>query len=62
MYLSSKEPNITESELTKKTYKPYKVPKNKFSQVRKWDVKLYYVEKLKLLENKEEVILLKNEN
>ena len=53
LYLSSKEPNITESELTKKTYKPYNVPKNKFSQVRKWDVELYYGEKLKLLEDKE---------
>ena len=53
LYLSSKEPQITESELTKRTYKPYKVPKNKFSQVRKWDVELYYGEKLKLLEEKE---------
>ena len=53
LYISSKKPNITESELTKKTFKPYKVPKNKFSQVRKWDVELYYGDKIKVWEEKE---------
>ena len=53
LYLSSKEPHITESELTKKTYKPFTIPKNKFSQIRKWDVELYYGERIKVLTQKE---------
>ncbi len=42
MYLSSKEPDITENALTKRTYKPTSTPKDKFSEVRIWDVGIRY--------------------
>lgn len=39
IYLSSVQPDIQESEATKSTYrKPFGEPKNKFSEVRQWDV------------------------
>lgn len=44
-YLSSVEPDVSENETTKKTYrKPSEnsVPKNKFSEVRKWDIGVRY--------------------
>lgn len=44
-YLSSIEPDIKENEITKKTYrKPAdnNTPKNKFSEIRKWDIGVRY--------------------
>lgn len=47
MYLSSKEPDITESPDTKNTYKPSTSLKNRYSEVRKWDVGCRYGEKIR---------------
>lgn len=47
MYLSSKEPDIIESPDTINTYKPSANLKNKFSEVRKWDVGCRYGEKIR---------------
>lgn len=48
LFLNIKEPDIQESEITKNTYRPYTVPKNKFSEIRKWDVGVRYGEKIRL--------------
>lgn len=45
MYLSSKEPDIIESTDTINTYKPSVIIKNKYSEVRKWNVGCRYGEK-----------------
>jgi hypothetical protein len=45
MYLSSKEPDIVESPDTINTYKPSSSLKNKYSEVRKWDVGCRYGKK-----------------
>ena len=37
-YLSISKKDISEDQLTKKTYKPYQTPKNRFSEIRKWEV------------------------
>lgn len=50
MYLSSKEPDIIESLDTINTYKPSRSLKNKYSQVRKWDVGCRYGEKIRCFE------------
>lgn len=47
MYLSSKEPDIIESPDTIYTYKPSATIKNKYSEVRKWDVGCRYGEKIR---------------
>lgn len=47
MYLSSKEPDITESPDTIYTYRPSQFLKNKYSEVRKWDVGCRYGEKIR---------------
>lgn len=47
MYLSSKEPDIIESPDTANTYKPSTTIKNKYSEVRKWDVGCRYGEKIR---------------
>lgn len=52
MYLSSKEPDIKESPDTICTYKASTILKNKFSEVRKWDVGCRYGEKIRLFEKK----------
>ena len=49
MYLSSKEPDINESPDTVNTYKPSTIIKNKYSEIRKWDVGVRYGEKIRLL-------------
>lgn len=41
-YLSSKEPDIYESPVTKKTYRKNKVVKNKFSEIQQWDIGIRY--------------------
>lgn len=51
-YISSSKPNISESESTKHTYRPFLQPKNKYSQVRKWDVEKYYGDRIRVLEEK----------
>lgn len=48
MYLSSKEPDITENPKSKKTYKPQKEIRNKYSEIRKWDVGVRYGNKIRL--------------
>lgn len=48
MYLSSKEPDISESPDTVNTYKPSAVIKNKYSEIRKWEVGVRYGEKIRL--------------
>ena len=50
MYLSSKEADIIESPDTVNTYKPSAVLKNKYSEVRKWDVGCRYGEKIRSFE------------
>lgn len=47
MYLSSKEPDIVESPDTINTYKPSTTLRNKYSEVRKWDVGCRYGEKIR---------------
>lgn len=47
MYLSSKEPDVIESPDTINTYKPSSFVKNKYSEVRKWDVGCRYGEKIR---------------
>lgn len=47
MYLSSKEADIIESPETIKTYKPSSLVKNKYSEVRKWNVGCRYGEKIR---------------
>lgn len=42
MYLASKKPDVSENEVTRKTYKPSKIIKNKFSEIQKWDVGVRY--------------------
>lgn len=41
-YISSKEPDIYESSVTKKTYRPGKTIKNRFSEVQEWEVGIRY--------------------
>lgn len=41
-FLASEKPDIAENEITKKTYKPSPRIKNKFSEIRKWDVGFRY--------------------
>ena len=53
MYLSSKEPDIVESPDTISTYKPSPVVRNKYSEVRKWDVGCRYGEKIRSFEKRE---------
>lgn len=50
MYLSSKEPDIVESPDTINTYNPSSVLKNKYSEVRKWDVGCRYGKKIRSYE------------
>ena len=52
MYLSSKEPDIVESPDTINTYKPSGSLKNKYSEVRKWDVGCRYGEKIRCFKKK----------
>ena len=47
MYLSSKEADVIESSETIKTYKPSSLVKNKYSEVRKWNVGCRYGEKIR---------------
>lgn len=47
MYISSKEPDISESLDTINTYRPSLTLKNKYSEVRKWDVGCRYGEKIR---------------
>lgn len=42
VYLASDKPEVQENEVTKKTYKPSRTVKNRFSEVRKWDVGVRY--------------------
>jgi len=60
LYLSSKEPDIIENEETKKTYKKTKAVKNKYSEVRKWNVGIRYGSSIRAYnsykENKRNVI------
>lgn len=50
MYLSSKEPDIIESPDTVNTYKPTVAIKNKYSEIRKWDIGCRYGEKIRCFE------------
>lgn len=50
MYLSSKEPDIMESPDTVNTYKPTVAIKNKYSEIRKWDIGCRYGEKIRCFE------------
>lgn len=50
MYLSSKEPDINESQETINTYKPSSIIRNKYSEIRKWEVGVRYGEKIRQLE------------
>lgn len=54
MYLSSKEPDIVESPDTINTYKPSLIIKNKYSEVRKWDVGCRYGEKIRCFQKNKE--------
>lgn len=47
MYLSSKEPDVIESSDTINTYRPSTILKNKYSEVRKWEVGCRYGEKIR---------------
>lgn len=47
MYLSSKEPDITESSDTVNTYKPSEIIRNKYSEVQKWNVGVRYGAKIR---------------
>lgn len=42
LYLCAVNSQIEEDPITKKTYRPYDRPKNKFSEIRKWDVGVRY--------------------
>ena len=53
MYLSSKEPDIIESPDTINTYKPSQIVRNKYSEVRKWDVGCRYGAKIRNFEKRE---------
>ena len=53
MYLSSKEPDISESADTMYTYKPSAIIRNKYSEIRKWDVGFRYGKKIRTYENSE---------
>lgn len=67
MYISSKKPDIMENPITKKTYKPSKCNKNKFSEIQMWDVGARYGQAIKLALEKadkyaENIINLENES
>ena len=47
-YLSSKKPDIEENPVTKNTYRPSAVVKNKFSEVKKWDVGIRYGKSIRI--------------
>lgn len=49
MYLSSKEPDVGENPQTKKTYRPSVQVKNRYSEIRKWDVGIRYGNKVRLI-------------
>lgn len=49
LYLCAANSQIEENPLTKGTYRPYSKPKNKFSEVRKWDVGVRYGNKIRLM-------------
>lgn len=53
MYLSSKEPDIIESQDTINTYKPSITIKNKYSEIRKWNVGYRYGEKIRIFKKQE---------
>lgn len=52
MYLSSKEPDIVESVDTINTYRHSDTIKNKYSEVRKWDVGCRYGKKIRMYEKR----------
>lgn len=52
MYLSSKEPDVVESPDTIKTYKQSSFLKNKYSEIRKWDVGCRYGEVIRCFNKK----------
>lgn len=56
MYLSSKEPDIVESNDTIKTYRPSNYIRNKYSEIRKWDIGCRYGEKIRLFNNKRKAV------
>lgn len=64
IYLCSENADIQENEITKKTYKPSMTPKNKFSEIRKFDCGIRYgnaIRKIKKeTEQKEHVAKQKN--
>lgn len=47
MYLSSKEPDIAESQDTVNTYRPSEIVRNKYSEIQKWDVGVRYGAKIR---------------
>lgn len=57
MYLSSKEPDIVESKDTINTYRQSKVIKNKYSEIKKWDVGCRYGEKIRCFEKSKRLAL-----
>lgn len=50
MYLSSKEPDVMENHKTAITFRPSRVVKNKYSEIRKWDVGVHYGAKIRIFE------------
>ena len=48
MFLSSQKPDVQENELTKKTYRPSSTVRNKFSEIRMWDVGVRYGKAVRL--------------
>lgn len=49
MYLASQKPDISENPATRKAYRPSHTVRDKFSEVRKWDVGVVYGKKVRLL-------------
>lgn len=49
LYLCAANSQVEENPVTRDTYRPYAKPKNKFSEVRKWDVGVRYGNKIRLM-------------
>lgn len=63
MYLSSKEPDVTQSADTINTNRPSTVLRNKYSEIQKWDVGVRYGKKIRAyLKNQTGQQILKSEN
>ena len=57
LYLCAANSQIEENPVTKQTYRPYSLSKNRFSEIRKWDVGVRYGKAVRLMDASDSVSL-----